>query len=169
MTTQHIGAAGELLVQYQLLKLDVDSARLTTDSGIDLVIYSPLNIRATSVQAKTARTPGPSGGRGRDAVGWNFLHETKAELLALVLLSTDTVWLRTLDKAQQLAQQHTTGGIRKIYWYTDETIMQRKGCHEYRATWIHTNSKREQRLSSSTRQKVFSSPPAAPWISIWLG
>ena len=127
MTTQHIGAAGELLVQYQLLKLDVDSARLTTDSGIDLVIYSPLSARATTVQVKTVRTPGPSGGRGRDAVGWNFLHDTKAELLALVLLSTDTVWMLTLDEAQQIAQQHTTGGIRKIYWYTDENITRHHG------------------------------------------
>jgi len=33
MNTQHIGAAGELLVQYQLLKLGIDSARLTTDAG----------------------------------------------------------------------------------------------------------------------------------------
>ena len=33
MTTQHIGAAGELLVQYRLLKLGIDSARLTTDAG----------------------------------------------------------------------------------------------------------------------------------------
>ena len=39
--TQAIGAAGELLVQYQLLKLGIDSARLTTDSGIDLVMYVP--------------------------------------------------------------------------------------------------------------------------------
>ncbi|MGV0872113.1 hypothetical protein [Mycolicibacterium sp. XJ879] len=31
--TQAIGAAGELLVQYQLLKLGIDSARLTTDSA----------------------------------------------------------------------------------------------------------------------------------------
>lgn len=36
MSIQHIGAAGELLVQYQLLKLGIDSVRLTTDAGIDL-------------------------------------------------------------------------------------------------------------------------------------
>jgi hypothetical protein len=28
---QHIGAVGELLVQYQLLKIGIDSARMTTD------------------------------------------------------------------------------------------------------------------------------------------
>jgi hypothetical protein len=32
VTTQHIGATGELLVQYRLLKVGIDSARLTTDA-----------------------------------------------------------------------------------------------------------------------------------------
>jgi hypothetical protein len=41
MSTQHIGAAGELLVQYQLLKIGIDSARMTTDAGVDLVVYAP--------------------------------------------------------------------------------------------------------------------------------
>jgi hypothetical protein len=41
-TTLHIGAAGELLVQYKLLKYGVDSAAMTTDSGIDLIAYSPM-------------------------------------------------------------------------------------------------------------------------------
>jgi hypothetical protein len=40
-STLHIGAAGELLVQYKLLKQGIDSAAMTTDSGIDLVAYSP--------------------------------------------------------------------------------------------------------------------------------
>jgi len=33
-TTLQIGSAGELLVQYKLLKNGVDSAAVTTDSGI---------------------------------------------------------------------------------------------------------------------------------------
>ena len=41
MRTQHIGAAGVLLVQYQLLKMGIDSARMTTDAGVDLVVYGP--------------------------------------------------------------------------------------------------------------------------------
>ncbi len=57
MTTQHIGAAGERLVQYRLLKLGIDSALLTTDVGVDLVVYSPTEGRATTVQVKTVREP----------------------------------------------------------------------------------------------------------------
>jgi hypothetical protein len=57
VTTHHIGAAGELLVQYRLLKLGIDSARLTTDAGVDLVVYSPATGRATTVQVKTVLAP----------------------------------------------------------------------------------------------------------------
>lgn len=55
--TQAIGAAGELLVQYQLLKLGIDSARLTTDSGIDLVMYVPGHHTAATIQVKANVAP----------------------------------------------------------------------------------------------------------------
>lgn len=125
MTTQHIGAAGELLVQYRFLKLGIDSARLTTDSGVDLVVYSPGDSRATTVQVKTVREPTPAGGRGRLAVGWTFPHELRAELLAVALLSVDEVWLFTLEEAREIAQQHTKSGGRRLYWYTDPATPQK--------------------------------------------
>lgn len=28
-------------MQYQLLKMGIDSARMTTDAGVDLVVYAP--------------------------------------------------------------------------------------------------------------------------------
>jgi hypothetical protein len=127
VTTQHIGAAGEILVQYRLLKLEIDSARLTTDSGVDLVVYAPFDGSATTVQVKTVRAPTPSGGSGKAAIGWNFPHECKAEVLALALLSTDEVWLFTLAEAREIAQQHTSSGSRRLYWYTDESIAQING------------------------------------------
>ena len=39
LTTQQRGRCGELLVQYILLKHGIESAPLTTDTGIDLVAY----------------------------------------------------------------------------------------------------------------------------------
>jgi len=48
MKAAQIGKCGELLVQYQLLLREVESAPLTTDSGIDLVAYSPRNARPVS-------------------------------------------------------------------------------------------------------------------------
>lgn len=121
MSTQHIGAAGEILVTYRLLKHEVDSARLTTDSGVDLVAYSPVDGQATTIQVKTVRNASPAGGRAGapPAVGWWFPHDTKAQLLALVLLETDDVWLLTLGEARDLAQQHNDRGMRQLYWYSD--------------------------------------------------
>lgn len=118
-TTQHIGAAGELLVQYRLLKYGIDSARLTTDSGVDLVVYSPVDARAHTVQVKTQRTPRPSGGHGPLSTGWFFPHDLGAEFLAVALLSSDRVWLFTRDEARELAQEHSARGIRQIHWLAE--------------------------------------------------
>jgi hypothetical protein len=126
-TTQHIGAAGELLVQYQLLKLGIDSARLTTDSGIDLVVHAPATGSATTVQVKTVERSTPAGGKGRMAIGWNFPHATPARLLAFAFLDRDLVWIMTTAEARQLAQQHTASGGRRLYLYTDLTTPQQAG------------------------------------------
>jgi hypothetical protein len=126
-TTQHIGGAGELLVQYQLLKLGIDSARLTTDSGIDLVAYSPVTGIATTLQIKTVERAAPAGGTGKAAIGWTFPHDTPAQMLAFVTLEHDLVWLLTADEARALAQQHSPTGSRRLYWYTDLSVRQRGG------------------------------------------
>lgn len=132
MTTQHIGAAGELLVQYLLVKHDVDTARLTTDAGIDLVAYSPTDHRAKTIQVKTVRAPSPAGGRkgAPPAVGWRFPHDCPAELLALALLATDSVWIFTMAQARRHAQQHTDRGSRLLYWYTDASRVPAGARHE---------------------------------------
>ncbi|GAB3046477.1 hypothetical protein GCM10027053_00050 [Intrasporangium mesophilum] len=119
MNTQHIGAAGELLVQYQLLKSEIDSARMTTDAGIDLVVYAPRDRSASTVQVKTNVGPRPAGGRGPLVRGWYFPHLLPAQLLALVALDTDTVWLFTLKEARELAQQHSARRVRQLYWRLD--------------------------------------------------
>jgi len=122
MNTQHIGAAGELLVQYQLVKLGIDSARLTTDAGVDLVVYAPGDRLATTVQVKDNFGPKPSGGRGPLSRSWYFPHRCPAQLIALVALDTDTVWLFTLEEARGLAQQHSDRGIRQLYWRLEPAL-----------------------------------------------
>jgi hypothetical protein len=122
-TTQHIGAAGELLMQYQLLKHGIDSARLTTDSGVDLVVYSSVDARAHTVQIKTQRDPRPSGGRGPLSTGWFFPHDLRAEFLAVALLSSDRLWLFTRDEARELAQEHSARGIRQIHWLAEPATL----------------------------------------------
>lgn len=117
MSTQHIGAAGELLVQYRLLKFGIDSARLTTDAGIDLVVYAPRTARATTVQVKCNLAATPAGGKGQLSRGWSFPDTCPAQLLALAALDSDRVWLFTIEEARGLAQQHSPSGIRKLYWF----------------------------------------------------
>lgn len=90
VSTQHIGAAGELLVQYRLLKLGIDSARMTTDAGIDLVVYAPGDRSATTIQVKANLAPKPAGGRGPMSRGWYFPHDCPAQVIALVALDVDT-------------------------------------------------------------------------------
>ena len=121
MNTQHIGAAGELLVQYQLLKLGIDSARMTTDAGVDLVVYAPANEVASTVQVKANLQPKPAGGHGPLSRNWYFPHDSPAQLLALVALDTNTVWLFTLTEAQDLAQQHSAQGVHQLYWRLEAT------------------------------------------------
>ncbi|KAA1431098.1 MULTISPECIES: hypothetical protein [Mycolicibacter] len=114
--TQAIGAAGELLVQYQLLKLGIDSARLTTDSGIDLVMYVPGQQSAATIQVKTKLKPVPAGGTGKPSLGWRFPIDCKAQWLACVDMSRDAVWLFTIEEAIKYAKQTPP----QLYWYVDE-------------------------------------------------
>jgi hypothetical protein len=120
--TQAIGAAGELLVQYQLLKQGIDSARLTTDSGIDLVMYVPGHRAAATVQVKAKLKPVPAGGKGKLLLSWPFPDDSPAQWLASVDLSTDSVWMFPIDQARQLAQQKHADGTRLLYFYTDESV-----------------------------------------------
>ena len=67
LRTAQIGASGVLLVQYRLLKCGVESAPMTTDAGIDLVVYAPKLKKAVTVQVKTCLQPKPAGGEGKTA------------------------------------------------------------------------------------------------------
>jgi hypothetical protein len=62
LRTAQIGASGVLLIQYRLLKCGIESAPMTTDAGIDLVVYSPKLEKAVTVQVKTCLQPKAAGG-----------------------------------------------------------------------------------------------------------
>lgn len=111
---QAIGAAGELLVQYRLIKRGIDSARLTTDSGIDLVMYIPGTREAHTVQIKTIMNPFLDGGTGPLVVGWFFPRACKAEWLAGVDISRDRVWLFRIEDALRHARGNTADVM--LYW-----------------------------------------------------
>lgn len=141
MSTLHIGAAGELLVQYRLLRLGIDSARLTTDSGVDLVAYSPSETQARTIQVKSMEKPVKAGGKGALALGWSFPADLRAELLATVLLSDDTVWLFTREEAQTLASPRAQQTMH-LTWYVEPTNRGSLSQHEVEAHRIERKAVR---------------------------
>lgn len=88
LATAQIGRLGELLVQYELLSCGIESAPMTTDTGIDLVAYSPNRGHSFTIQVKTPLRPKPSGGKGPPGIDWWVSKDCPAEIYALAELST---------------------------------------------------------------------------------
>jgi hypothetical protein len=118
LTSQQIGRLGELLVQYELLQLGIDSAPMTTDAGVDLVAYSADKQRAFTIQVKTNLAPKPGGGKGSLALDWWVGENCSAELFALVDVSTRRIWILTRQELASAAQQRSSGRLH-FYMYTD--------------------------------------------------
>ena len=125
-TAQQIGKAGELLVQYRLLLVGIESARMATDTGIDLVAYNPVTDRPVTIQVKSNLGPKPAGGTGKPALDWWVPNDCPAELVALVDLSEARIWLLTLPELEGLAQQQSNGRFH-LYMYTDPTVSIKTG------------------------------------------
>lgn len=125
MSTLRIGRCGELLVQYKLLKLGIESAPLTTDAGIDLVAYAPGIAAAVTIQVKANDKPKPgAGGKGKLALDWWLADDCPAEFAAFADVSTDSVWLMSKDEVAAAAQQHANGKYH-LYMYCDPTAKPR--------------------------------------------
>ena len=125
LSTQQIGKLGELLVQYRLLLIGVESAHLTTDAGIDLVAYSHGKKEAITIQVKTNLQPKPGGGKGKLALDWWVPDNSPAELFALVDISEKRIWVFTRDEMKEKAQQQPEGRLH-FYIYTATNIRRRK-------------------------------------------
>jgi hypothetical protein len=125
LKTAQIGKCGELLVQYRLLLLGIESSPMSTDSGIDLVVYSPTQKFAHTIQVKTNFKSKPGGGTGKAALDWWIPEDCPADFVALVDLSRESIWLMTVEELSDLAQQRSTGRLH-FYMYTDPSAKPRK-------------------------------------------
>lgn len=148
LSTAQIGKCGELLVQYRLLLLGIESAPMSTDTGIDLVAYSPAISAAVTLQVKTNLRPKPGGGKGRLALDWWIPEHTPAALVALVDLASERVWIFTPQELRAQAQQCSSGRLH-IYMYTDpaarpKNLAARVHAHEF-----------EHFLLSNVAEKIF--------------
>lgn len=125
LSTSQIGKCGELLVQYQLLLHGIESAAMSTDTGIDLVTYSPRTAKPVTVQVKTNLKPKPGGGRGKAALDWWVPVGSPAQYVAFVDLSTQSIWLMSQPELQDRAQQRSSGRLH-FYMYTDASTRTRQ-------------------------------------------
>jgi hypothetical protein len=128
LRTAQIGASGVLLIQYRLLKHGIESAPMTTDAGIDLVVYSPSSKKAITVQVKTCLRPKPAGGKGKLQLDWWFSESNPAELVGVVNLERDQAWLFSKEEFLKFAQQKKQ--LRHLYFYVDPNYRPSPGRHE---------------------------------------
>jgi hypothetical protein len=129
LRTAQIGACGVLLIQYRLLKYGIESAPMTTDAGIDLVVYAPRLEKAVTVQVKTCLKPKPAGGRGKLTLDWWLPESSPAEIVGLVNLADNRAWLFRHGEFVAKAQQKPEGRMH-LYFYVDPNFPARDGCHE---------------------------------------
>jgi hypothetical protein len=129
LRTAQIGASGVLLIQYRLLKHGIESAPMTTDAGVDLVVYAPLSERALTVQVKTNLRPKPAGGKGKLALDWWLPLDSPAQLVGIVNLERDQAWLFTRQEFFAQAQQRPQGRAH-FYFYVDPDYAPADGSHE---------------------------------------
>ncbi len=99
---------------------------MTTDSGVDLVVYAPSKDGAMTVQVKANQRSKPAGGKGELALDWWLDESSPAQLVALVDLQEDRVWLfRHRELADHYAQQHANGRMH-FYFYVDPVYEPKK-------------------------------------------
>ena len=126
LSKQQIGKLGELLVQFSLLSAGIESAPMTTDSGIDLVAYAPKDQKALTIQVKTNLQPKPAGGRGRPTLDWWIPRNSPAQTFAFVDLSQKRIWLFTRTELEERAQQGENKERFHLIMHTDEALRRRK-------------------------------------------
>ena len=78
---------------------------MTTDTGIDLVAFSTEQKDSFTFQVKTTFEARPGGGKGRMSLDWWLPKDCPADFSAFVDLSTQRIWLMTIEEVSQLAQQ----------------------------------------------------------------
>ena len=131
LTTQQIGKCGELLVQYKLLLNGIESAQMTTDSGIDLVAYTSHLKKALTIQVKTNLKPKPGGGKGKDALDWWLPKKSDAQFFALVELENQLIWIIPSEEVKKISQQCPPKGYH-LFMVIDPSAKDRKDGKRFR-------------------------------------
>ena len=81
--------------------------------------YSSGTERALTIQIKANLRPKPAGGTGRFALDWWLRQDSPAELVALVDLSADGIWMVRHEELAAAAQQRPQGRLH-FYFYVED-------------------------------------------------
>lgn len=117
LSTAAIGRAGELLTQFQFLREGIESAPMTTDTGVDLVAY--WNGRAVTIQVKTVLDWKPAGGKGKHTATWWVNDSKRVDYAAFAHLTEGRVWFLSWKEVLRMAFQHNAKGNMHIGFYRD--------------------------------------------------
>ena len=131
LTTQQKGRCGELLVQYVLLKHGIESAPLTTDTGIDLVVYPrtatsnwPAD-KPVTIQIKTSTYRGSATNKWLE---WNLPNNCPADYVSIVDLERNKVWFFKLADFKSVATK--SGEQLRLWWPPPEYDYPKAPRHE---------------------------------------
>lgn len=116
MNNHQIGRGGELLVQYKLILMGIDSSLMKTGSGIDLVAYSKRSRKAYTILIKTNESPSQSNNQGKFSLGWWIPEDCPADLVAFVDLSSNSVWLFSSGEVPRYSQERYRGRMRFSFY-----------------------------------------------------
>ncbi len=116
LTSQQVGRCGELLVQYHLLKEGIESAPMTTDSGIDLVAFSSgvAAAKPITIQVKTSRHRSDQTSAW---VLWEVPGDCHTDYVAIVDLDRNKAWM--LPTQEFLQKGTKAGSNRRLLWSVD--------------------------------------------------
>jgi hypothetical protein len=92
-------------------------------------VYSPKLEKAVTVQVKTCLRPKAAGGRGKPALDWWLRRSSPAELVGIVNLENNRVWLFSQEEFVTKAQQHIDERMH-LYFYVDPGDQPREGYHK---------------------------------------
>jgi hypothetical protein len=128
LTTHEISARSIDLVEQRLLADGIGPFVRSSDRRVHLILRASQSPES-KIQIKGNAKPKPAGGKGKLALDWKVGEDSPADVIALVDLSTERIWLMSFDELAELAQQHASGRYH-LYMYVDHAAVLRRGNYD---------------------------------------
>lgn len=117
--------SGELLVRYQLSKVGIKSAKINAGDGADIVAFTVNKQKPLTIKVKTQEKPIHTKGQARQSLKWSVEVGTKADVIALVDISRDKLWLFEDHEFKRHARAYQNHHTLKLNLYDDDIALKR--------------------------------------------